>query len=144
MLLQSADAIDIVEGGLKVVSSLQPSPQQLADLRFAWKVARFVKSNAIVFCGGGMTLGVGAGQMSRVDSARIACIKAANMGLSLAGSAVASDAFFPFRDGLDVVLDAGATSVIQPGGSIRDAEVIAAANERGAVMLFTGTRHFRH
>ena len=144
MLLQSADSIDMVEGGLKVVSTLQPSPQQLADLRFAWKVARFVKSNAIVFCAGGMTLGVGAGQMSRVDSARIASIKAANMGLSLAGSAVASDAFFPFRDGLDVVLDAGATSVIQPGGSMRDGEVIAAANERGAVMLFTGTRHFRH
>jgi phosphoribosylaminoimidazolecarboxamide formyltransferase/IMP cyclohydrolase len=114
------------------------------DLLFAWKVARFVKSNAIVFCGGGMTLGVGAGQMSRVDSARIASIKAENMGLSLKGSAVASDAFFPFRDGLDVVIDAGANCVIQPGGSMRDAEVIAAADERGIAMVFTGTRHFRH
>jgi phosphoribosylaminoimidazolecarboxamide formyltransferase / IMP cyclohydrolase len=111
---------------------------------FAWKVAKFVKSNAIVFAAGGMTLGVGAGQMSRIDSARIAAIKAGNAGLSPAGSAVASDAFFPFRDGLDVVCDAGATAVIQPGGSMRDNEVIAAADERGIVMLFTGTRHFRH
>jgi phosphoribosylaminoimidazolecarboxamide formyltransferase/IMP cyclohydrolase len=103
-----------------------------------------VKSNAIVFCGGGMTLGVGAGQMSRIDSARIAAIKAQNAGLSLAGSAVASDAFFPFRDGLDVVVDAGAACVIQPGGSMRDDEVIAAADERGIAMVFTGTRHFRH
>ncbi len=144
MLLQSADAIDMVEAGLQVVSRLQPSPQQLADLRFAWTVAKFVKSNAIVFCADGMTLGVGAGQMSRIDSARIAAIKAGNAGLSLTGSAVASDAFFPFRDGLDVVVDAGAACVIQPGGSVRDAEVIAAADERGVVMLFTGTRHFRH
>jgi phosphoribosylaminoimidazolecarboxamide formyltransferase/IMP cyclohydrolase len=144
MLLQSADAIDMVDGGLKVVSQLQPTAQQMDDLLFAWKVARFVKSNAIVFCGGGMTLGVGAGQMSRVDSARIASIKAENMGLSLKGSAVASDAFFPFRDGLDVVIDAGANCVIQPGGSMRDAEVIAAADERGIAMVFTGTRHFRH
>jgi phosphoribosylaminoimidazolecarboxamide formyltransferase/IMP cyclohydrolase len=113
-------------------------------LLFAWKVAKFVKSNAIVFCGGGMTLGVGAGQMSRVDSARIASIKAANAGLTLQGSAVASDAFFPFRDGLDVVIDAGARCVIQPGGSMRDNEVIAAANERGIAMVFTGIRHFRH
>ncbi|MBL0150138.1 MAG: bifunctional phosphoribosylaminoimidazolecarboxamide formyltransferase/IMP cyclohydrolase [Ideonella sp.] len=144
MLLQSADAIDMVDGGLKVVTKLQPSTQQMNDLRFAWKVARFVKSNAIVFCGDGMTLGVGAGQMSRVDSARIASIKAEAMGLSLKGSAVASDAFFPFRDGLDVVIDAGANCVIQPGGSMRDAEVIAAADERGIAMVFTGTRHFRH
>ena len=114
------------------------------DLLFAWKVAKFVKSNAIVFCAGGMTLGVGAGQMSRIDSARIARIKAGNAGLSLAGSVVASDAFFPFRDGLDVVVDAGAGCVIQPGGSMRDGEVIAAANERGIAMVFTGTRHFRH
>jgi phosphoribosylaminoimidazolecarboxamide formyltransferase/IMP cyclohydrolase len=111
---------------------------------FAWKVAKFVKSNAIVFCGGGMTLGVGAGQMSRIDSARIASIKAANGHLSLVGSAVASDAFFPFRDGLDVVIDAGATSVIHPGGSMRDDEVVAAADERGITMVLTGTRHFRH
>ena len=111
---------------------------------FAWRVAKYVKSNAIVFCGNGMTLGVGAGQMSRVDSARIAAIKAQNAGLSLANSAVASDAFFPFRDGLDVVVDAGATCVIQPGGSMRDQEVIDAANERNVVMLLTGVRHFRH
>jgi phosphoribosylaminoimidazolecarboxamide formyltransferase / IMP cyclohydrolase len=103
-----------------------------------------VKSNAIVFCEGGRTLGVGAGQMSRVDSARIASIKAANAGLGLAGSAVASDAFFPFRDGLDVVIDAGAVCVVQPGGSVRDDEVIAAADERGIAMVFTGVRHFRH
>jgi len=144
MLLQSTDAKNVGLGELKVVSTLQPSAQQMADLTFAWKVAKFVKSNAIVFCAGGMTLGVGAGQMSRIDSARIASIKAENAGLTLAGSAVASDAFFPFRDGLDVVVDAGATCVIQPGGSMRDAEVIAAANERGIVMVFTGTRHFRH
>jgi phosphoribosylaminoimidazolecarboxamide formyltransferase/IMP cyclohydrolase len=107
-------------------------------------VAKYVKSNAIVFCGGGMTLGVGAGQMSRIDSARIAAIKAGHAGLLLQGSAVASDAFFPFRDGLDVVVDQGAVCVIQPGGSVRDAEVIAAADERGVAMVFTGVRHFRH
>jgi phosphoribosylaminoimidazolecarboxamide formyltransferase/IMP cyclohydrolase len=126
------------------VTHKQPTPQQLADLLFSWKVAKFVKSNAIVFCGDGMTLGVGAGQMSRIDSARIASIKAENAGLTLKGSAVASDAFFPFRDGLDVVIDAGATCVIQPGGSMRDDEVIAAANERGIAMVLTGMRHFRH
>jgi phosphoribosylaminoimidazolecarboxamide formyltransferase/IMP cyclohydrolase len=143
MLLQSADSIDIV-GELKVVTKLQPTPQQLADLRFAWTVARFVKSNAIVFCKDGMTMGVGAGQMSRLDSARIASIKAEHAGLSLQGTAVASDAFFPFRDGLDVVIDAGASCVIHPGGSMRDEEVIAAADERGIAMVLTGTRHFRH
>ena len=111
---------------------------------FAWRVAKFVKSNAIVFCGKGRTLGVGAGQMSRVDSARIAAIKAQNANLSLEGSVVASDAFFPFRDGLDVVAAAGAVAVIQPGGSLRDEEVIAAADERGIAMAFTGHRHFRH
>jgi phosphoribosylaminoimidazolecarboxamide formyltransferase/IMP cyclohydrolase len=116
----------------------------MKDLLFAWTVARFVKSNAIVFCADGMTLGVGAGQMSRIDSAKIASIKAGAAQLSLAGSAVASDAFFPFRDGLDVVVDAGASCVIQPGGSMRDDEVIAAANERGIAMVFTGIRHFRH
>ena len=114
------------------------------DLVFAFRVAKFVKSNAIVFCGGGMTLGVGAGQMSRVDSTRIASIKAKNAGLSLAGSVAASDAFFPFRDGLDVVAKAGARAVIQPGGSVRDDEVIAAADEHGLAMVFTGMRHFRH
>jgi phosphoribosylaminoimidazolecarboxamide formyltransferase/IMP cyclohydrolase len=144
LLLQSADVRNIAPAELKVVTRKEPSAAQLEDLLFAWKVAKFVKSNAIVFCGGGMTLGVGAGQMSRVDSARIAGIKAANAGLTLKGSVVASDAFFPFRDGLDVVVDAGAACVIQPGGSMRDAEVIAAADERGVAMVFTGVRHFRH
>jgi phosphoribosylaminoimidazolecarboxamide formyltransferase/IMP cyclohydrolase len=113
-------------------------------MMFAWRVAKFVKSNAIVYCANGMTLGIGAGQMSRVDSARMASIKAENAGLSLAWSAAASDAFFPFRDGLDVVVSAGASCVIQPGGSMRDEEIIAAANEHGIAMVFTGTRHFRH
>jgi phosphoribosylaminoimidazolecarboxamide formyltransferase / IMP cyclohydrolase len=144
LLLQSADAKNLDAADVKVVTKKAPTAQQLQDLLFAWKVAKFVKSNAIVFCGGGMTLGVGAGQMSRIDSARIAGIKAQNAGLTLQGSAVASDAFFPFRDGLDVVVDAGATSVIQPGGSMRDAEVIAAANERGIAMVLTSVRHFRH
>jgi phosphoribosylaminoimidazolecarboxamide formyltransferase/IMP cyclohydrolase len=144
MLLQSADAKNVARADLRVVTKLAPGESQMDDLLFAWKVAKFVKSNAIVFCAGGMTLGVGAGQMSRIDSARIASIKAANAGLVLQGSVVASDAFFPFRDGLDVVVDAGATSVIQPGGSMRDAEVIAAADARGIAMVFTGVRHFRH
>jgi phosphoribosylaminoimidazolecarboxamide formyltransferase/IMP cyclohydrolase len=144
LLVQSPDARNVAVAELKVVTKKQPTPQQMQDLMFAWRVAKFVKSNAIVFCANGMTLGVGAGQMSRVDSARIASIKAQNAGLTLAGSAVASDAFFPFRDGLDVVVDAGATCVIQPGGSMRDQEVIDAADERGVVMLYTGTRHFRH
>lgn len=144
MLLQSADAKNVEPSELRVVTKKAPTAAQMDDLQFAWKVAKYVKSNAIVFCAGGMTLGVGAGQMSRIDSARIASIKAQNAGLSLQGSAVASDAFFPFRDGLDVVVDAGATGVIQPGGSMRDAEVIAAADERGIAMVFTGVRHFRH
>ncbi|MES2148240.1 MAG: bifunctional phosphoribosylaminoimidazolecarboxamide formyltransferase/IMP cyclohydrolase [Pseudomonadota bacterium] len=144
LLVQSPDARNVGLAELRVVSKLQPTQQQLQDMMFAWRVAKFVKSNAIVFCANGMTLGVGAGQMSRIDSARIASIKAQNAGLSLAASAVASDAFFPFRDGLDVVVDAGASCVIQPGGSMRDQEVIDAADERGVVMLYTGTRHFRH
>lgn len=144
LLVQSPDAKNVLESELRVVTKRQPTPSEMTDLMFAWRVAKFVKSNAIVFCGGGMTLGVGAGQMSRVDSARIASIKAQNAGLTLAGSAVASDAFFPFRDGLDVVVDAGATCVIQPGGSVRDDEVIAAADERNIAMVLTGTRHFRH
>ncbi|MBC7941901.1 MAG: bifunctional phosphoribosylaminoimidazolecarboxamide formyltransferase/IMP cyclohydrolase, partial [Chitinophagaceae bacterium] len=144
LLVQGFDAKNVTPAELRVVTRLAPTAAQRADLLFAWKVAKFVKSNAIVFCAGGMTLGVGAGQMSRVDSARIACIKAKNAGLTLAGSAAASDAFFPFRDGLDVVIDAGAACVIQPGGSMRDDEVIAAADERGIAMVFTGTRHFRH
>ncbi|HEX2531346.1 MAG TPA: bifunctional phosphoribosylaminoimidazolecarboxamide formyltransferase/IMP cyclohydrolase [Burkholderiaceae bacterium] len=144
LLVQSPDAKNVALSELKVVTKKQPTQQQLQDMMFAWRVAKFVKSNAIVFCGNGMTLGVGAGQMSRVDSARMASIKAQNAGLTLAGSAVASDAFFPFRDGLDVVVAAGATCVIQPGGSVRDQEVIDAANEQGVAMVFTGTRHFRH
>lgn len=144
LLVQTADNHFLSKADLKVVTTLQPSAQQLDDLMFAWTVAQYVKSNAIVFCGDGMTLGVGAGQMSRIDSARIASIKAENAGLTLKGAAVASDAFFPFRDGLDVLADAGASCVIQPGGSMRDDEVIAAANERGIAMVFTGVRHFRH
>ncbi len=144
LLVQSPDVHALKPADLKVVTAKAPTPAQLADLMFAWNVARFVKSNTIVFAHDGMTLGVGAGQMSRIDSARIASIKAKEAGLSLAGSAAASDAFFPFRDGLDVVVDAGATCVIQPGGSMRDDEVIAAANERGIAMVFTGVRHFRH
>ncbi|MDT9000297.1 bifunctional phosphoribosylaminoimidazolecarboxamide formyltransferase/IMP cyclohydrolase [Paucibacter sp. APW11] len=144
ILLQSADNHFLKKEDLKIVTTLQPTAQQLDDLMFAWTVAQYVKSNAIVFCGGGMTLGVGAGQMSRVDSTKIAAIKAANAGLELKGSVVASDAFFPFRDGVDVLADAGASCVIQPGGSMRDEEVIAAANERGIAMVFTGVRHFRH
>ena len=144
LLLQTADNHELALADLKVVTIKQPTPQELHDLLFAWKVAKFVKSNAIVFCKNGMTMGVGAGQMSRLDSARIASIKAEAAQLSLQNTVVASDAFFPFRDGLDVVVDAGATCVAQPGGSMRDQEVIDAANERGVAMVFTGVRHFRH
>jgi phosphoribosylaminoimidazolecarboxamide formyltransferase/IMP cyclohydrolase len=144
LLVQSTDTKNVQPHELRVVTKRHPTPQEMNDLLFAWRVAKFVKSNAIVFCGNGMTLGVGAGQMSRVDSARIASIKAQNANLSLSGSAVASDAFFPFRDGLDVVVDAGATCVIQPGGSVRDDEVVAAADEHNVAMIVTGTRHFRH
>ncbi|WP_293780551.1 bifunctional phosphoribosylaminoimidazolecarboxamide formyltransferase/IMP cyclohydrolase [uncultured Oxalicibacterium sp.] len=144
LLLQTADNHELALADLKVVTVKQPTPEELNDLLFAWKVAKYVKSNAIVFCKNGMTMGVGAGQMSRLDSARIASIKAESAKLSLQGTVVASDAFFPFRDGLDVVVDAGATCVAQPGGSMRDQEVIDAANERGIAMVFTGVRHFRH
>lgn len=144
ILLQSADNHELQLADLKIVTVKQPTQQELQDLLFAWKVAKFVKSNAIVFCKNGMTMGVGAGQMSRLDSARIASIKAEAAKLSLQNTVVASDAFFPFRDGLDVVVDAGATCVAQPGGSMRDQEVIDAANERGVAMVFTGVRHFRH
>jgi len=144
LLVQTPDNLNIGESQLKVVTKKQPTPQQIADLLFAWRVAKFVKSNAIVFARNGQTLGVGAGQMSRVDSARIASIKAQNAGLSLQGSVVASDAFFPFRDGVDVVVQAGAAAVVQPGGSMRDDEVVAAADEHGIAMVFTGVRHFRH
>jgi phosphoribosylaminoimidazolecarboxamide formyltransferase / IMP cyclohydrolase len=144
LLMQTADNHVLSLSDLKVVTTRQPTAAELQDLLFAWKVAKYVKSNAIVFCKDGMTMGVGAGQMSRLDSARIASIKAQHASLSLAGTVVASDAFFPFRDGLDVVVDAGATCVIQPGGSMRDQEVIDAANERGVAMVFSGVRHFRH
>ena len=144
LLVQTPDIINVQISAMRIATRKQPTPQQLADLLFAWRVAKFVKSNAIVFCADGMTLGVGAGQMSRVDSARIASIKAENAGLSLKGSVVASDAFFPFRDGVDVVAKAGAAAIIQPGGSVRDEEVIAAADELGLAMVLTGVRHFRH
>ena len=144
LLMQTADNMEIALADLKVVTKKAPSAAQMQDLLFAWKVGKYVKSNAIVFCKDGMTMGVGAGQMSRLDSARIAAIKAQAASLSLKDTVVASDAFFPFRDGLDVVIDQGATAVIQPGGSMRDDEVIAAANERGVAMVFTGVRHFRH
>ena len=143
-LVQTPDTRMVDASELRPVTKLEPDASQLADLLFAWRVARFVKSNAIVFARGLRTLGVGAGQMSRVDSSRIAAIKAKSANLDLKGSVVASDAFFPFRDGLDAVIDAGATAVIQPGGSLRDDQVISAADERGIAMVFTGIRHFRH
>jgi phosphoribosylaminoimidazolecarboxamide formyltransferase/IMP cyclohydrolase len=144
MLVQSPDVKQIAPDELKVVSKRVPTATELEDMLFAWRVAKFVKSNTIVFAHAGQTLGIGAGQMSRVDSARIAAIKAGEAGLSLEGSAAASDAFFPFRDGLDRIADSGAACVIHPGGSMRDAEIIAAADERNLAMVFTGTRHFRH
>jgi phosphoribosylaminoimidazolecarboxamide formyltransferase/IMP cyclohydrolase len=144
LLVQSADEGRVSRTDLKVVTKRAPSEEEIRDLLFAWRVAKYVKSNAIVYCKDNMTIGVGAGQMSRVDSARIAAIKAENNGLVIAGTVVASDAFFPFRDGLDVLAKAGATAVIQPGGSVRDAEVIAAADEQNVAMVFTGFRHFRH
>ena len=144
ILAQTADRGGIEEGDLRVVTRRSPSSEELEALRFAWEVVRFVKSNAIVFALRDRTLGIGAGQMSRVDSARIAVMKARDAGLELRGSVVASDAFFPFPDGLVVAADAGATAAMQPGGSVRDAEVIAAADARGMAMVFTGKRHFRH
>jgi len=144
LLLQERDVAAVQEAELKVVTKRSPTPAELRDLLFAWRVAKFVKSNAVVFCKNGRTIGVGAGQMSRVYSARVAAIKAADMGLEVKGSVMASDAFFPFRDGLDKAAAVGVTAVIQPGGSIRDQEVIDAANEHGVAMVFTGMRHFRH
>jgi phosphoribosylaminoimidazolecarboxamide formyltransferase/IMP cyclohydrolase len=129
---------------VKMVTDRQPSEQELNDLLFAWEVAKYVKSNAIVYARSGRTIGVGAGQMSRVYSAKIAGIKAADESLEVKGSVMASDAFFPFRDGIDAAAAAGITAVIQPGGSMRDQEVIDAANEHGIAMVFTGMRHFRH
>ncbi|MDF2177901.1 bifunctional phosphoribosylaminoimidazolecarboxamide formyltransferase/IMP cyclohydrolase [Aliiglaciecola sp. CAU 1673] len=144
LLVQERDFGMVEMDDLKVVSKRQPSEQELNDLLFAWKVAKYVKSNAIVYCKDGMTIGVGAGQMSRVYSAKIAGIKAADENLEVAGSVMASDAFFPFRDGIDAAAAAGIKAVIQPGGSMRDEEVIAAADEHGMTMVFTGMRHFRH
>ena len=144
MLLQTADDRVVARDELKVVTKLAPDEAQFDDLLFAWKVAKFVKSNAIVYAKDGRTIGVGAGQMSRVYSARIAGIKANDAGLEVPGSVMASDAFFPFRDGIDAAAEAGIKAVIQPGGSMRDAEVIAAADARGIAMVFTGVRHFRH
>ena len=144
LLVQDDDALLFDQNKLDVVTRAQPDGTQLQDLLFAWRVAKFVKSNAIVYARDGRTIGIGAGQMSRVDSARIAGLKAADAGLDVAGSVMASDAFFPFRDGLDAAAQVGVNAVIQPGGSIRDDEVIAAADEAGIAMLFTGIRHFRH
>ena len=144
LLLQSRDDGMIEAGALKTVTRRAPAATELADLLFAWRICKFVKSNAIVFAREGMTIGVGAGQTSRVISTRIAAIKAADAGLAVAGSVMASDAFFPFRDGLDVAAELGIRAVIQPGGSQRDAEVIQAADERDIAMVFTGMRHFRH
>ncbi|MGR4895217.1 bifunctional phosphoribosylaminoimidazolecarboxamide formyltransferase/IMP cyclohydrolase [Stenotrophomonas sp. LARHCG68] len=144
LLIQSADNRDMTTDELKTVTQRAPTTAELRDLLFAWRVAKYVKSNAIVYAKDERTIGVGAGQMSRVYSARIAGIKAADAGLVVPGSVMASDAFFPFRDGLDAAAEAGITAVIQPGGSMRDAEVIAAADEHGIAMVFTGVRHFRH
>jgi phosphoribosylaminoimidazolecarboxamide formyltransferase/IMP cyclohydrolase len=144
LLVQDRDLALVTPEDLRVVSQREPTPAQLSDLLFAWKVAKYVKSNAIVYARDGQTVGVGAGQMSRVNSARIAAIKAEHAGLEVAGSVMASDAFFPFRDGIDNAAAVGIAAVIQPGGSMRDEEVIAAANEHGMAMVFTGMRHFRH
>jgi phosphoribosylaminoimidazolecarboxamide formyltransferase/IMP cyclohydrolase len=144
LLVQRTDLGVVSENDLKVVTDKSPDAEQIADLLFAWQVAKFVKSNAIIFCKDGMTIGVGAGQMSRVYSTKIAAIKAADEGLTTQGSVLASDAFFPFRDGIDAAAEHGISAIIQPGGSMRDDEVIAAANEHGLAMVFTGMRHFRH
>ncbi len=144
LLVQERDNATLDQAGLKVVTRRAPTANELNDLLFSWKVVKFVKSNAIVYCKAGRTVGVGAGQMSRVYSARIASIKAADAGLEVRGSVMASDAFFPFRDGLDQAAEAGVTAVIQPGGSMRDQEVIEAADQHGIAMVFTGMRHFRH
>ena len=144
LLIQDRDDHVLVADALSVVSERAPTEQEMKDLLFAWRVAKFVKSNAIIYASNQRTIGVGAGQMSRVNSARIAAIKAEHAGLEVAGAVMASDAFFPFRDGIDNAAERGIRAVIQPGGSIRDDEVIAAANEAGIAMVFTGVRHFRH
>ena len=144
LLVQDKDTGSITEADVKVVTQRAPTEQEMADLMFVWKVAKFVKSNAIVYGKNGQTIGIGAGQMSRVYSAKLAGIKAADEGLVVPGSVMASDAFFPFRDGIDAAAAAGITAVIHPGGSMRDEEVIAAANEHNIAMVLTGMRHFRH
>jgi phosphoribosylaminoimidazolecarboxamide formyltransferase/IMP cyclohydrolase len=144
LLVQNTDLGVITENDLKVVTDLAPTPEQIQDMLFAWTVVKYVKSNAIIFCKDNMTIGVGAGQMSRVYSTKIAAIKAADEGLEIEGSVMASDAFFPFRDGIDAAAETGISAIIQPGGSMRDDEVIKAANEHGLAMVFTGMRHFRH
>ena len=144
LLAQTPDTKNVQAAELRVVTKKKPTESELRDLLFAWRVAKFVKSNAIVYARDKMSIGVGAGQMSRVNSARIAGIKAEHAGLEVKGSVMASDAFFPFRDGIDSAAAAGIAAVIQPGGSMRDEEVIAAADEHGMAMVFTGIRHFRH
>ena len=144
LLVQDRDIRETVREDLEIVSSRHPTEDEIRDLLFAWKVAQFVKSNAIVYCKNLQTIGIGAGQMSRVYSARIAGIKAADEGLVVQGSVMASDAFFPFRDGIDAAAEAGVTAVIQPGGSMRDAEIIKAANDAAIAMVFTKVRHFKH
>ncbi|MFO1428697.1 MAG: bifunctional phosphoribosylaminoimidazolecarboxamide formyltransferase/IMP cyclohydrolase [Candidatus Competibacteraceae bacterium] len=144
LLLQDRDLGHVAAADLRIVSRRHPGERELHDLLFAWKVVKFVKSNAIVYCREGMTIGIGAGQMSRVYSAKIAALKARDEGLDIKGSVMASDAFFPFRDGIDAAAEVGVTAVIQPGGSVRDQEVIAAADEHSMAMVFTGMRHFRH
>jgi len=144
LLAQSTDQIDLDPGALKIVSTRAPSDAEMRALSFAWRVGKHAKSNAIVLTTADQVIGVGAGQMNRVDAAKLAVMRAREVGLPTEGTVCASDAFFPFRDGLDVVAKAGATAVIQPGGSVRDEDVIAAADEHGMAMLFTGLRHFRH
>jgi phosphoribosylaminoimidazolecarboxamide formyltransferase/IMP cyclohydrolase len=144
LLIQDKDIAVLDHATVKVVSQRQPDEQERADAFLAWEIARFVKSNAIIFCRDGATVGIGAGQMSRVMSAKIAAWKAEEAGIDVASAAMASDAFFPFRDGIDIAADYGISVVIQPGGSMRDEEVIQAADEHGMAMLFTGMRHFRH
>jgi phosphoribosylaminoimidazolecarboxamide formyltransferase/IMP cyclohydrolase len=144
LLVQDKDTGSITAADVKIVSQRSPTEQEMADLMFVWKVAKFVKSNAIVYGKNGQTIGIGAGQMSRVYSAKIAGIKAADEGLVVPGSVMASDAFFPFRDGIDAAAAAGITAVIHPGGSMRDQEVIDAANQHNIAMVLTGMRHFRH
>ena len=144
LLVQNTDLGVVTADDLKVVTEVTPTDEQIRDLLFAWTVVKYVKSNAIVFCKDSMTIGVGAGQMSRVYSTKIAAIKAADEGLEVKGSVMASDAFFPFRDGIDAAAEHGIAAIIQPGGSMRDEETIQAANEHGLAMVFTGMRHFRH